>query len=396
MPKLTVRAVENAEPGPKDVIIMDDEVKGFGLKVTPKGKKTFFLYYRTLDHVQRRPNIGSYPAMRPEAARNIAKDWLAQVRAGKDPSGERQARRATREADTIADLFADYAKAKSGLRSIGEVTRVFTHDILPVLGKRPAAQVSRGEVTRLLDRVAARSPSVAHAVRRQLSAFYSWALPRLPDGTTNPVTGAAKVQPLPARKRVLSDDELGNLWSVLESEPNPWRSALRLLILTGQRREEVLQAEWQEFDLARRVWIIPASRAKNGVEHIVPLSSSAVAILEALPTRTGRLFSKGTGQISRVAARIRAAMGDDVPPWRWHDLRRTFATGLQRMGVRLEVTEAILNHVSGSRGGIVGIYQRHDWATEKRAALEAWAKEVERIVSDNSACDNIVHLGLGA
>jgi integrase len=166
----------------------------------------------------------------------------------------------------------------------------------------------------------------------------------------------------------------------VESESDPWRTALKLLILTGQRREEVLSADWQEFDLRRKVWTVPAARAKNGKAHVVPLSSQAVKLLEALPSRTGRLFPKGTGIVSRAAKRIRVAMGH-VPHWTWHDLRRTVATGLQRLKVRLEVTEAILNHVSGSRAGIVGVYQRHNWAEEKREALNLWARAVDRIVS---------------
>ncbi len=355
MVKLTVRTVEAIEPGVKDVIVWDDELTGFGVKVTPNGKRTFLLYYRTVDHVQRKPRIGDFPAMKPEKARSIAKDWLSEVRAGKDPSGERIARRATRGTDTVNDMFGDYRKAKGALRSIGEVERLFRHDILPVIGKCRVEEVTRAQVTRLLDGIAKRSPAVAHAVRRQLSAFYTWALPRLPDGVSNPVTNAAKVAALPKRERALSQDELRNLWLVLEGESEPWRSAIQLLILTGQRREEVLQADWREFDLSKRMWTLPASRAKNGKEHKVPLAPQVVKILETLPARQGRLFSTGTSRPWRAAARIRMAMGHSVPAWRWHDIRRTLATGLQRIGVRLEVTEAILNHVSGSRSGIVGV-----------------------------------------
>jgi integrase len=180
---------------------------------------------------------------------------------------------------------------------------------------------------------------------------------------------------------VLSNDELKSLWKAVEAERDPWRTALKLLILTGQRREEVLSADWKEFDLRKRVWTIPAARAKNGKAHVVPLSGAVVKLLEALPSRAGRLFPRGTGIVSRAAKRIRDAMGD-VPHWTWHDLRRTVATGLQRLKVRLEVTEAILNHVSGSRAGIVGVYQRHDWAQEKREALSKWAQAVDRIVSE--------------
>jgi integrase len=170
----------------------------------------------------------------------------------------------------------------------------------------------------------------------------------------------------------------------VEKEREPWRTALKLLILTGQRREEVLSADWKEFDLQKKVWTIPASRAKNEKAHLVPLSPAVIKLLKQLPNRTGRLFPKGTGIVSRAAKRIRKAMCD-VPHWTWHDLRRTVATGLQRLDVRLEVTEAILNHVSGSRAGIVGVYQRHDWADEKREALDKWANAVAQLIKQKDA-----------
>jgi integrase len=223
--------------------------------------------------------------------------------------------------------------------------------------------------------------SVANAVRRQLSAFYTWALPRLPDGINNPVQSAAKVTALAKRDRVLSDAELARLWQVLEGEREPWRSALRLLVLTGQRREEVLGADWSEFDVKGGVWTIPAARTKNKMTHIVPLNPAAISLLAGLEGAPGRLFPKGTGLAGRAAARIREAMGSETPHWRWHDIRRTVATGLQRIGVRLEVTEAILNHKSGSQSGIVAVYQLHDWADEKRVALDLWGQEVERLVT---------------
>jgi integrase len=222
---------------------------------------------------------------------------------------------------------------------------------------------------------------MAWAVRRQLSAFYSWAIPNLPHGATNPVKNASRPPQVSERERVLSDEELSRLWTVVDQEREPWRTALKLLILTGQRREEVLAANWNEFDLQAKVWTIPADRAKNGKAHIVPLSPAVITLLEAIPGRKGRLFPKGTGIVSRAAKRIRAGMGE-VPEWRWHDIRRTVATGMQRLGVPLQVTEALLNHVSGSQAGIVAVYQRHHWSDEKREALNKWAGEVARIVTD--------------
>ena len=167
MVKLTINAVNAVKPGPQDIIVRDDEVTGFFLKVTPTGKKTFFLYYRTLDHVQRKPKLGEFPVMKPEQARSLAKEMLNAVRLGGDPSAARKARRANRGDDTVASHFDDYLKAVSKLRSVREIERLFKRDILPVLGKRRAEEVTRGEVTRLLDGIETRSRSVALAVRRR-------------------------------------------------------------------------------------------------------------------------------------------------------------------------------------------------------------------------------------
>ena len=391
--KLTKRAIDAISPRSTESVFWDEDLRGFGLKVTPKGKRSFFLYYRTADHTQRRPTIGTYPTMRPADARDIAREWLSQARAGRDPSEERQQLRAMRGSGTVNDFFSEYLNAKSALRSVGEIKRLFEHDILPIIGHKRAESVTRIDVTRLLDNVAKRSLSLAHAVRRQLSAFYNWALPRLPDSAVNPVKSAAKVEPLPKRERVLSEPELRRLWEVLSNEAEPWKSALQLLILTGQRREEVLQANWEEFDIANALWTIPATRAKNKHVHLVPLSPMVQAVLKRLAAendRKGRLFRLGTGPAGRAAKRIREAMGDDIPAWRWHDIRRTVATGMQRLGVRLEVTEAVLNHVSGSRSGIVGVYQKYDWADEKRVALIAWASDVERIIGGRGIETNVV------
>lgn len=380
--KLTVRFIEDTVPAGKDQIFWDSEIKGLGLKVTPTGKRTFFLFYRTLGHTQRKPRIGDFPAMRPEQARRLAQEMLTVVRSGGDPSAARQAKRSAHDQETITDYFRLYkgAKQRAKRKSLAETERLFAHDILPVLGTKRPEEVTPQDVTRLLDAIEVRSVSVAWSVRRQLSAFYSWVMPRLAQGAVNPMTNAGRPPVLRSRDRILSNAEIRLFWRVLGSERPHWRVGLRLMLLTGQRREEVLGADCSELDLVSRRWTIPAARSKNGKAHVVPLSDAALEQLAELQITQGALFPSGTGAASKAAKRIREAM-PDVPHWRWHDLRRTVATGMQRLGVRLEVTEAVLNHVSGSRSGIVGIYQKHDWAEEKREALEIWATEVRRITS---------------
>ena len=188
--------------------------------------------------------------------------------------------------------------------------------------------------------------------------------------------------------------------------------------LTAQRRSEVAGLMWGELERETAIWLIPASRAKNGVAHIVPLAAAAVAVLDELaqkeaektsgaePTKwpktgfvlttTGRTAISGISKAKITLDAAATALRDSeaISAWRIHDLRRTVATGFQRLGVRFEVTEAALNHVSGSRSGVAGIYQRHSWADEKRDALNAWADHVERI-AHGADRTNVVPIRLG-
>ena len=381
--KLTKQTIEAITPGDKDLIQWDSEIRGFGLKVTPRGKRSFVLFYRTLDHTQRKPTIGHYPVLNPNVARSIALDMLAQVRAGGDPSASRKALRAGRGQGTVTEWVDDYLQAKSELRTIGEIERIFRKDILPVIGKQKVEDVKRSDVTKLLAKIEGRAPVLAQQARAHLSGFYSWAMPDLPDAAVNPLVGTRRPTGSEPRQRTLTEDEIKSLWAVLVTEPDKWRLPLTLMLLTGQRRGEVLEADWREIKLGSAEWVIPADRTKNKRIHTVPLSPWVVELLETIPHRSGRLFS-GVSQMSRSAKRIRHKMEElasmPVEPWVWHDIRRTVATGLQRLKVKLEVTEAILNHKSGSGSGIVGVYQTHSWAPEKRQALEKWSREVARIV----------------
>ncbi|WP_292531385.1 site-specific integrase [Methylocystis sp.] len=219
-------------------------------------------------------------------------------------------------------------------------------------------------------------------------AAFGWAMKR---GViqSNPFINLP-LAPITRRDRVLSDDELAAVWRATEGV-GPFNGIVRMLILTGQRRQEVGDMTWAELSDDLSIWTIPASRAKNGATHIVPLSPPTQALLRDLPRLGDVVFAGVHGAFngwSKAKAALDARSG--VTDWRLHDLRRTMATGLQRLGVRLEVTEQVLNHVSGSRAGIVGIYQRHDFASEKRAALEAWGKHLSGVVEGRAGVSNVV------
>jgi integrase len=227
----------------------------------------------------------------------------------------------------------------------------------------------------------------------------------------SPCDGVTPPSPENKRERVLADIEIKRVWESAEALGQPFGPIVKLLLLTGARRDEVAGMRWSEVNLEARTWTIASERSKNDRTHVIPLSDTAMVILESLP-RIGRVdfvFST-TGHtavsgFSRMKATIDGLISErlseeaeargDVPDamtdWILHDLRRTLATNLQKLGVRLEVTEAVLNHVSGSRAGVVGVYQRHDWATEKRQALDAWARRLETIISGAQAT-NVVEL----
>ena len=248
-------------------------------------------------------------------------------------------------------------------------------------------------------------------------AAFGWAVKRGSVGT-NPFAALPIVKGAAKRERVLSDLEMAEIWRAAGEASVPFGPIIRLLILTGQRRGEVAGMAWSELSDDLTIWSLPAERTKNGTAHNVPLSAPARSLLKpfmcedpgerhasgqlVFPGVAGTPFagwSKAKVALDKaiMAARAKAAKrGGKAPapltPWNVHDLRRTVATGLQRLGVRLEVTEAVLNHISGSRGGIAGVYQRHDWAAEKRAALDAWAGHVMSIVKGRIVGENVVRL----
>jgi integrase len=382
-------------PSKGQVEIIDKVVSGLRVRIGASGVKSFIVRKRVGGKIKV-VTLGRYGARFTLAdARKAAQTALNDIDAGKDIIPVR------RGSMFVKSLWVEYIATKAGHRSIGEIKRIGDKHILPALGERFADAVTRGDVTRFIDSI--RAPVMARATHAQLSAFYTWALPRLDKLEANPCQGAGRPSKPKPRERVLSDVEVAALWKAVDTQPEPWRSAIKMLLLTGQRRSEVFEAKRHEFDLKASMWTIPAHKAKNGNTSLVHLSPAAKAVVEGIVQgeesdwlfpAEGNPDNPASG-ISRAVKRLREAvkaqLGDHVPQWSLHDIRRTVATGLQRLGIRLEVTEAVLNHVSGSKGGIAGVYQRYDWADEKRSALDAWAAELQRIL-DGAKADSVVKL----
>jgi integrase len=384
-------------PASGQIEISDQVVPGLRIRMGVSGAQTFVVRKR-VGGKPRNITVGRYsPRFGLAEARKKARAILSDIDAGGDPSTTLATpRKRGVSGNTVRGMWPDYKAAKADRRSIKEIERVFDRHILPHFGDRIADAITRAEITRFIDGIAQTAPVMARNVLAHLSSFYGWALPRLDRLQSNPCRDAGRPPAPKSRDRVLTEAEVGLLWNVLASEPAPFGPAIKLLLLTGQRRSEVFEADRVEINVDAELWTIPGGRAKNGVAHLVPLSREAQSIIAALEAdiESDKLFpargnvNNGPSGFSKTMIRIRDAMAKHserpVPHWTLHDLRRTLATGLQRLGVRLEVTEAVLNHVSGSRAGIVGVYQRHDYFAEKRKALDTWAREVRRLAKKHA------------
>lgn len=426
---ISKRTVDAAKSGAKDSFLWDDDVAGFGLKVTPSGGKIYIYQYRIARPgeaertTMKRLTIGKHGSLTPDQARKRAKELAALVQQGTDPrqleldtlaaaddakrKAEEQMRRDTDLAfeNVVGQWLAEYEVGRRP-RSYEQAKLVFNKHLLPHLRGKPLPSITRPAMQAIIDRIPAQQQALRRTVYAYASIFFGWALQH-GDITENPLANMAKPKAVKPRDRVLSDDEVKSIWQATAALKSPLGAFYRVLLLTGQRREEVAGMSWDELDRSTATWTIPAGRTKNGVASIVPLSPLAIAEIDALsliaqikaearepdaqcwpkagPVMTIRggialsSFSKAKLALDAELENVRGT-GDPISPWRVHDLRRTLATGLQRLGVRFEVTEAVLNHVSGAKGGVAGIYQKHDWKEEKRAALDAWARHVANLI----------------
>jgi integrase len=397
------------EPPPKRMETPDGQITGLYFVQQPTGAASWALRYRA-DGRPRKLTIGPYPALTLAMARRRGQGALGDVAGGKDPAAAKQAGRAAakaeREAETdkverVVDLFVErYAKPKN--RDWQETARLLDKGVVARWKGRRLSSITRANVNALLDEIVDNGAPIG--ANRTFSAFRKlckWSIGR---GIIerSPCDGVTAPSPEIRRNRVLDDSEIKLVWEAAESTGRPFGPVIKLLILTGQRRDEVAGMRWSEVDLGARTWTLPAARTKNKFEHQVPLSDSAVAILQAMPrhekvdivfTTNSRTSVSSWSRLKRnLDAFIAERMREEVMAgWTIHDIRRSVATNLQKLGVRLEVTEAALNHRSGSRAGIIGTYQLHDWSDEKRQALHTWARRLDAIISGAEA-SNVVEL----
>jgi integrase len=401
-----IRGLMPAAKG-KRIEVWDTKEDGFGIRVTEKGVKSYVLYRRwPPGNVPARRRIGDAGpnGLALATAREIAGNWNRLVNNGKDPREEErkakleeQRRRKTTFAAVAEAWFADELKSQ---RKGAEVERDVRREFVAAWGGRPITDITTLDIRNVIKAKAADAPAQARNLLGYAKRLFYWAVEQQAYGVDQ--SPAERLRPdkivgkKVIRQRVLSDAELRAMWRASGGMAYPYGPLYRVLALTGQRLAEVAEARWREFDLDKRLWIIPAARMKMDAPHVVPLADDVIAILDALPKfKNGdHLFSttfgaKPVSGFTKAKAtldeRMRADIGD-VPHFVNHDIRRTMRTGLSAL-VPSDIAELVIGH---ARPGLRKVYDQHAFEVEKRRALSLWAARLRSIVDPPPAADNVV------
>ncbi len=413
---LTVKSIDAHAAGQSRQELPDALLPGLYLVVQPSGMKSWALRYR----LHGRPSkftLGPYPAIGLAKARDLGRAALEGVAAGVDPAAGRRAQKVAMEQGggndfkSVAARFIErYAKQNTREATWKEYERLLDVNIVPRWRSKPIEAITSADVVALLDGIVDSGTAVlANRILAVIRRLFNWTVERglLDRSPCEKIKApAAEV----SRDRVLADAEIRLIWQACDSQGWPFGPFVKLLLLTGQRRNEVAQATWAEIDIAGRLWTIPKERTKNGIAQDVQLSAAALEILNGLPRITAKAgdklpgfvfttsgkspiagYSKAKTQIDLVVSRICEEQSIDAPErWTFHDLRRTIASGMARLGISVVVVEKILNHSGGTLGGVTGVYQRHTFAEERRRALETWATFVEGLMNAKGAPSKVV------
>lgn len=428
--RITKRAVD-AIPIPvagKRAHLWDDELRGFGCMVTDKGAKSYLVQYRIggRGNPTRRITIGKHGSpWTPDTARTRARELLEQVWRKVDVfDAEREALRATK-AEKAAQAKADaalaklafgavadeyIAKAKKKLRRASEQEQVINRDLRPAFADTPLPSITSEAINDQLAKIAERSASAAlkaYVALRSIVAFAHEKHRRLFPKSASPLGEVTRPEAGGQRERHLTDIEVRLFWEATRVMGWPFGPIYQLLLLTGTRLREIAEGEWSEVNQAEARWYLPGSRTKNGKDHWVHLSPSALAIIKSLPrvckegsdyifTTSGDTpvsgFSRAKKRLDNAMLKITQADAADLDqeavklkPFVIHDLRRTFARGCQKMGYPPEIVERLLGHITDAESGLKGVYQTYAFEPERIEASNRWADRVARIVAGGSA-----------
>lgn len=385
--KLSAQFVQRVRPPESGrVDYWDTQVSGLGLRVSKTGRKTWNFMYRWAGE-QIREKVGTYPTLSLGEARKAAGEIKKQVESGIDPKEHARKRLAMYSPEQrlnkiVEEFIGKYAKPRN--KSWKESQRILEREVLSKWGDRPIKTIASMEIIQLLDEIVERgAPIMANRVLAQIRRFFNWCVERgILD--SSPAANIRAPSREMARDRVLSDDEIARLWAVFEGLGWPFGVFTKMLLLTGQRRSEVAGMEWHEIDFEERLWTIPREKTKADRAHGVPLTDTALGILASLPQTSGYVFSTtGKSPVSGFSKAKR--MLDDlsgIPDWKLHDLRRTVASGMARLGVAPHIIEKVSNRQTGIISGVAGVYNRYDYLDEKREALEKWEEQLTQIISE--------------
>lgn len=405
--KLTQLGVDRIKPPKTDArdVYPDVVLPSFQLRVSKTGLKAYSLVTR-FQGEQFRLKCGRNGIVTLAEARDTGRQALKGIEEGVDPRAIRRKAKAA-PSDAVEDVVEEFMRLYKGRspdrpirpRTKEENSRILRARVVPQWKGRSMGSIRRREIIDFLDELAVDTPALANKSQGVITMLFDWALDReIIDASpaARLRAPAAKVK----RKRALGDDDIKTVWKVWDDLGYPWGDVQKLLLLTGQRREEISAMSWPEIDLENKQWTIPAERTKSDRENIVPLSKQAVAILKSLPRFTGDfVFTTGDGEKHVVGyskakrrtddaiAKLVKSGAEKVEPWRWHDLRRTVKTGMSKLKVSELVSELVLNH---AMPGLESIYNVHQYEEEKLAALQTWANYVERLTGD--VPDNVVPL----
>jgi integrase len=376
---LTDAAVKRLRaPATGQVDHFDQGFPGLALRVSYGGRKAWTYHYRFGGKLKRL-GLGTYPALSLAEARAAWRKAKEARDAGKDPAVERK--RETGATDFEGVLAEWLKRDQADNRSHDDVKRIIDKDATPAWKGRSVTDIGRRDVLDVIDAVVDRgAPVGARRLHSHLHRFFRWCVGR---GiiASNPMADMPKPGSETKRERVLSDAELKGIWTACSTLGWPFGSAIQLLILTGARRSEIGDLRWSE--IVETKICLSGDRTKTGAPHSIPLSMAAQVVIQRVPiiANSGLVFTtNGKTPISGWSKAKASLKVEGSTPWTIHDIRRTVATGLQRLGINLQTIEAVLGHTSGSRSGVVGVYQRHSFDAEKRAALEAWGAHIMALV----------------
>jgi integrase len=427
--RITTALVEKVKPIGARYEVWDDLVPGFGLRVGEKGAKSYVLMYRVKgDRRQRRATLGRAGIEDLAEMREKAREYLKVAGRGKDPLQAEADAKAERKV-TFGELAEQYIErwAKPRKRTWAEDEATLARDVLPKWKHRTAAEITRRDVLALLEAKARVAPVRVNRTLALLRKLYGWAVD-VDIVPASPVTGIKALGKESQRDRVLSDAELAAFWRATGAMPWPWGSYFRTLSLTAQRRDEVASMRWADVDLGATLWRLPAASTKAARAHDVPLAPAVVDILGEAPRFSATkdtpkagtyVFTSGDGtrpisgyskakarldelmlaELRKAAEEKAKATGQEprevaLEPWRLHDLRRSAASAMARMGTGPHILGAVLNHSAGSTQGVTAIYNRHRYGDEKCAALAAWATYLTGLVEERP--NNVVPIAAGA